>query len=214
MKKVLCAALLALLALLPLPVAAQSRIAVGVGPGVTQTDDLSGGARHVQASAHLLEVMDGVSLRGEAILQQGTVSGSPFSCRLARQQYCTGRSDENRLMGAGVYTRLDLATGGRFTAYLTPVGLGAYHRRTRSSEWEGPTGICIQDETLASCPSNPEWTQFSATTSRLSLGWNTGGGVEMAVGRGRVFAEVRAHRLLEGGDGMAGALPLTLGVSF
>ncbi|HST62986.1 MAG TPA: hypothetical protein VLK84_30035 [Longimicrobium sp.] len=44
-------------------------------------------------------------------------------------------------------------------------------------------------------------------------GWNTGGGVEMAVGRGRVFAEVRAHELLEG-EGMAGALPLTVGVSF
>jgi opacity protein-like surface antigen len=208
-KKVLFATALAIL---PLPLAAQSRIAVGVGPGVTQTDDLSGGARHVQASAHLFELMEGVAVRGEAMLQQGTVSGSPFSCQQARQQYCTGRSDDNRLMGVGVYTRLDLASGGRFNAYVTPIGLGTYHRRTRSSEWEGPTGICIENDAITSCPSNPDWTEFTATTSRLSLGWTTGGGVEMAVGRGRVFAEVRAHRLLE--DGMAGALPLTLGVSF
>jgi hypothetical protein len=209
-RKVLVAAALALL---PLPAVAQSRIAVGVGPGVTQSDDLSGGAKHLQASAHLLEVMDGLSLRGEALAQQGTVTGSPFSCQLARQQYCTGRSDQNRLLGAGVYTRLDLASRGRVTAYFTPIGLGVYHRRTRISEWEGPTGLCLEDETIVSCADNPEWTQFTETVSRLSLGWNTGGGVEVAVGPGRVFAEVRAHQMLEG-DGMAGALPLTIGVSF
>jgi len=203
----------AALALLPLPAAAQSRIAVGVGPGVTQSDDLSGGARHLQASAHLLQVMDRLSLRAEALVQQGTVSGSPFSCVQARQQYCTGRSDENRLLGAGVYSRVDLTSSGRVTAYVTPVGLGVYHRRTRSSEWEGPTNICINSQTIVSCPDNPEWTKFTATASKLSLGWNTGGGVEVAVGAGRVFAELRAHQLLEG-EGMAGALPFTVGVSF
>jgi opacity protein-like surface antigen len=203
----------AALALLPLPAAAQSRIAVGVGPGVTQSDHLSGGAKHLQASAHLLQVMDGLSLRGEALLQQGTISGSPFSCVQARQQYCTGRSDQNRLLGAGLYSRVDLASGGRVTAYVTPIGLGVYHRRTRSSEWEGPTNLCMEGTAIISCPGNPEWTQFTETASKLSLGWNTGGGVEVAVGAGRVFAEVRAHQLLEG-EGMAGALPLTIGVSF
>lgn len=210
MKKFL---VVAALALLPLPAVAQSRIAVGVGPGVTQSDDLSGGAKHLQASAHLLEVMDGISLRGEALVQQGTVSGSPFSCVQARQQYCTGRSDDNRLLGAGVYSRVDLTSGGRVTAYLTPIGLGVYHRRTRSSEWEGPTNLCTEGTAIVSCPSNPEWTQFTATSSVLSLGWNTGGGVEVDVGAGRVFAEVRVHQLLEG-EGMAGALPFTIGVSF
>lgn len=203
----------AALALLALPAAAQSRIAVGVGPGITQTHDLAGGAKHAQVSTHLLQVVDGVSLRAEALYQQGTVSGSPFSCRLARQQYCTGRSDQNRLMGAGVYTRLDLATSGRTTAYLTPIGIGVYHRRTRSSEWEGPISTCIRDGATVPCPDNPEWTQFTATTSTLSPGWSTGGGVEVAVGRGRVFAEARAHGLLER-EGMSGALPFTVGISF
>jgi opacity protein-like surface antigen len=210
MKKVLVAAALSLLS--P-SLAAQAGIAVGVGPGVTQSDDLSGGARHAQMSAHLLDVLPGVALRGEALYQRGTVGGSPFSCQLARQQYCTGRSDDNRLMGAGVYARLDLASRGRLTAYLTPVGVGVYHRRTRSSEWEGPTGICTDGSAMVSCRDNPPFTQFTATTSALSLGWNTGGGVEMEVGRGRVFAEARAHDLLEG-DGMAGALPFTIGFSF
>lgn len=210
MKKVLIAAALTLLSL---PLAAQSRIAVGVGPGVTQTDDLSGSGKHAQVSAHLLEVLPGVSLRGEALYQQGSATGSPFSCQLARQQYCTGRSDENRVMGAGVYSRLDLASSGRMTVYLTPIGVGVYHRRTESTEWEGPTAICIDNGATVSCPGNPDWTQFAETTSKLSLGWNTGGGVEMAIGRGRVFAEARAHDLLES-EGMAGALPLTLGVSF
>jgi len=210
MKKVLFAAALAVL---PLPLAAQSGIAVGVGSGMTQTDDLSGGARHAQVSAHLFDVMEGVSVRAEGLYQQGTVSGSPFSCQLARQQYCTGRSDENRLLGAGVYARLDFASRGRFTVYLTPVGLGVYHRRTQSSEWEGPTTLCTDGETIVSCPNNPDWTQFTATVSRLSPGWSTGGGVEMVVGRGRVFAEARAHGLVEG-EGMPGALPFTIGYSF
>lgn len=210
MKKVLLAAALAVL---PLPLAAQSRIAVGVGPGVTQTDDLSGSGQHAQVSAHLFEVMEGVSLRAEGLFQQGTASGSPFSCQLARQQYCTGRSDENRLLGAGVYTRWDVASSGRFTVYFTPVGVGVYHRRTRSSEWEGPTTICTDGESIISCPNNPDWTQFTATVSRLSLGWSSGGGIEMTLGRGRVFAEARAHELLEG-EGMAGAVPFTIGYSF
>jgi hypothetical protein len=203
----------AALAVLPLPLAAQSGIAVGVGPGITQSDDLSGGARHAQLSAHLLTVLPGITVRGEALYQQGTVTGSPFSCQVARQQYCTGRSDDNRLMGAGVYARFDLASTGRLAAYVTPVGMGLYHRRTRTSEWEGPTGLCLDGQQLVSCPGNPPFTEFTATHSAFSPGWSTGGGVEVAVGGGRAFVEARAHQLLEG-DGMAGALPLTIGFSF
>lgn len=210
MKKLLAAAALALLSA---PLAAQPGISVGVGPGITQSDDLTGGAGHAQISAHLVQIMDGLTVRAEAMVQQGTVSGSPFSCQIARQQYCTGRSDQNRLMGAAVYTRLDLASNGRMTAYLTPVGLGLYHRRTHTTEAEAPTAICIEGGQMVSCPGNPPFTEFSETTSMLSLGWNTGGGVEMAVGRGRVFAEMRMHSLLEG-EGMAGALPITFGYSF
>lgn len=210
MKKVLIAAALAVL---PLPLAAQSGIAVGVGPGVTQTDDLSGGARHANVSVHLTELMEGLTLRGEALYQQGTITGSPFTCRLARQQYCTGRSDETRLMGAGLYTRWDVASSGRVTAYFTPVGVGLYHRRTHTSEMEAPTGFCIDGGEMVSCPDNPPFTPFADTESRLSVGWSSGGGVEMAAFRGRVFAEARVHGLLEG-EGMAGAVPLTLGFSF
>jgi opacity protein-like surface antigen len=209
-KKVLVAAVLAVL---PLPLAAQSGLAIGVGPGFTQSDDLSGGARHAQLSLHLLRITDGLTVRGEALYQQGSMTGSPFTCQLARQRYCTGRSDDNRLMGAGVYTRLDVADNGVVRAYATPVGLGLYHRRTHTSEWEGPTTLCIEDGQAVSCADNPPFTQFTETTSRLSLGWSTGAGVDVKVGRGRAFAEVRAHGLLEG-EGMAGAVPLTLGYSF
>jgi hypothetical protein len=116
-------------------------------------------------------------------------------------------------MGTGLYTRLDLVSNGRTTAYLTPLGVGVYHRRTRTSEWEAPTGICIDGGKVVSCPDNPPFTEFTATTSARSLGWSTGGGVEMALGRGRAFVEARAHGLLEG-EGMGGALPLTVGFSF
>lgn len=210
MKKFLIAAVLAAL---PATLAGQSRIAVGVGSGFTQSDELSGGAVHAQASARLLQIVDGLSVRGEALYQQGSVSGSPFECQQARQQYCLGRTDDNRILGGGVYARIDFTPRGPLHAYLTPVGVGVYHRRTHSSEAEGPTGICVENNVITSCPGNPPFTPFSQTTSAVSLGWTTGAGLELEVGRGMVFAEIRAHSLLER-SGQAGALPLTVGISF
>lgn len=208
-KSLLLAALM-----LPLPLAAQVRPSLGVGGGLLQTDDLVGRGYHVQAAVQVARISEQVTVRGEALYQQGKGTGSPFACEQARQFYCLGRSDEQRLMGGGAHLRIDLPEFRRGVhAYLTPVGVGVYHLRTDSREWEGPTGMCIVDNQITSCPDNPPFTNFSRTITTTSLGWTTGAGVEAEVGRMRVFAEVRAHDMLFPG-GQAGAVPLTVGVSF
>lgn len=200
-------------ALAPAPLAAQGPgPAVGAGIGMTQSDAVSGSALHVQASAPLLRPFEGVQIRGEALLQGGSANGSPFACEQVRQQYCLGRTDENRIAGAGAYVRVDFGGIGPVRAYLTPIGVGVYHRRTKSVEAQGPTGICAGPDGITSCPDNPPFESFVQEHSVTSVGWTTGGGLELSLGRVRAFAEVRVHDLLED-DGMAGALPLTFGIS-
>jgi hypothetical protein len=52
--------------------------------------------------------------------------------------------------------------------------------------------------------------------SRLAhVDWlNSGFGFETEIAGIRAFAELRAHRLFERGESSAGAVPITLGVSF
>lgn len=197
---------------LPLPLAAQLGPSFGMGRGVLQTDDLMASAYHVQAGVQLARITSQVTVRGEALVQRGTAHASPLSCEQARQMYCLGRTDEQRMLGAGAHVRVDLPEFVRGVhAYLAPAGIGAYHLRTDSREFEGPTGLCLQD--LAVCPDQPPFADFSRTTSTLSLGGSTGAGLEAEFGRMRVFAEFRAHVMLASG-GETGSVPVTFGVRF
>lgn len=199
---------------LPLPLTAQLGPSLGMGRGVLQTDDLMADAYHVQAGVQLARITDQVTVRGEAIVQQGTANASPLSCEQARQVYCFGRTDEQRLLGAGAHVRFDFPEFVRGVhAYLTPVGIGAYYLRTDSRESEGPTGVCIQEGDLAVCADPPPFTDFSRTTSTFSLGGSTGAGLQAELGPMRVFAEFRAHVMLAS-MGETGSVPLTFGVSF
>ncbi len=199
---------------LPLPLTGQLGPSLGVGRGVLQTDDLMADAYHVQAGVQLARITPRVTVRGEALLQRGTANASPLSCEQARQVYCFGRTDEQRLFGAGAHVRVDMPELVRGVhAYLTPVGIGAYHLRTDSRESEGPRGVCIQDGDLAACTDTTPFADFSRTTSTLSLGGSTGAGLEAELGRMRVFAEFRAHVMLASG-GKTGSVPVTFGVSF
>lgn len=208
-KAILLAALV-----LPLPLTAQLGPSVGMGRGVLQTDDLMADAYHLQAGVQLARITDQVTVRGEALLQQGTAHASPLSCEQARQMYCFGRTDEQRLVGAGAHVRFDLPEFVRGVhAYLTPVGIGAYYLRTDSRESEGPTGVCVQDLDVVGCTDTTPFADFSRTTSTLSLGGSTGAGLEAELGRMRVFAEFRAHVMLAS-MGETGSVPVTFGVSF
>lgn len=202
MKKALLLAAL----VLPLPLSAQIRPSLGVGRGVLQTDDLMADAYHVQAGAQLVRISDRVSVRGEALYQQGTANASPLSCEQARQTYCLGRTDEQRMLGGGVQVRIEtveLTRGVR--PYVVPAGVGVYHLRTDSRESEG----CVPMGDLPACAPGPE---FSRATSTTSVGWMMGAGLEADVGRMRVFAEFRGHVMLVSG-GETGSVPFTVGLS-
>lgn len=210
MKKALLLAAL----MLPLPLAGQLRPSIGLGRGVLQTDDLMADARHVQAGVQLMRISDRVTIRGEALYQQGTATASPLSCEQARQIYCFGRTDEQRLLGGGAHLRIDageLTRGVR--GYLVPAGVGLYHLRTDSRESEGPTGVCVPTGDLAACPAPPPFTEFSRTIATTSVGLTLGAGMEADVGPMRVFAEFRGHVMLVSA-GETGSVPLTVGVSF
>lgn len=201
-------------AVLPLPLLAQrGPVALATGFGFTQSGDLTGGGFHAQLSVPLADIGPGLSLRAEALAQQGTITGPPSTCEHVAELRCLGRSDRNRIVGGGGHLRVELAPpGGTLRPYLALVGVGIYHRRTESTETQGPTGICMVDGQAVSCPDNPPLQSFSAEDSDTALGWSTGAGVEASVAGMRVFAEARLHRLLDGGG--AGALPLSIGVSF
>lgn len=197
--------------LLALPLHAQLNPSFGVGRGVLQTDDLIADAYHVQAGAQLLRISDRVTVRGEALVQQGTATASPLSCEQARQDDCVGRTDEQRLIGGGALVRVDvpgIARGVR--VYLDPAGLGVYHLRTNSRESAVDCGDPVENAPV--CMPAP-LAEFSRTTNTLSLGFSAGAGVQAELGWMRVFAEFRAHAMLASA-GKTGSVPVTLGVSF
>jgi hypothetical protein len=210
-------------------IAQADRFSVGGGFGVTASAQASGKAYHGALSFPLAglpwpepEPWDErrprprptAQLRAEIFYQGGTVTGSPFACERVAQIYCFGRSDENRIGGAAVFVRITALWRGQTRFYIDPVGAGLYHRRTRSRESQGPTTLCLVDSMLVSCPDNPPWATFEYRSSPTSLGANAGFGMLAQLGGLRVFAELRAHRLFESGDSIAGAVPFTVGVRF
>lgn len=195
--------------------AQRGSVTMGAGVGVTQSDALSGGAFHVQASAPIAQITERAWVRAEALFQQGTVTGSPFSCERVKQLYCLGRTDRNRILGIGTQLRLDLTPAGRAVRlFLTPIGVGLYQRRTRSTETQGPAAICVVDGQITSCPDNPPFQSFTVQETATALGWSTGAGVDLDLFGIRTFADVRLHQLLDGRESKAGALALSAGVRF
>jgi hypothetical protein len=128
--------------------------------------------------------------------------------------YCYGRSDETRQYGVGISVVGDAPfTWGPFRPYGIPLGIGAYHRRTRSRESQGPTTNCIIGGQIVSCPDNPPFETIHFATQKTGIGVNTGFGVATRVGSANAFVELRAHTVLEAG-GYSGALPITFGIGF
>lgn len=159
--------------------------------------------------------LTGLSIHAEAMAQQGTISGPPSTCRRVLELDCTGRSDQNRILSAGTYLRYDVGGGdGRLRAYFTPVGVGIYHRMTRTQEQQAPTRICVADGQLTPCPNAAPFERFSSRSEEASLGLNLGGGLELRTGGVRLFVDARVHRMLEGNGSWAGSAPFSVGVSF
>jgi hypothetical protein len=191
------------------------RFSIGGGVGVTGTPAASGKAYHVAVSAPVRNFPEGVHLRVELFYQTGTAHGTPFTCERVTGFYCLGRTDENRVAGVAAFFRMETRWIGMWRFYFDPIGAGLYHRRTRSTELQGPTGICLSDEQIISCPNNPDWATFSYRRSRTSLGANTGLGFEFEFARMRLFGEARSHLFFESGLGFSpGAVPVTFGIKF
>lgn len=200
----------------PVALAAQEpAFSVAAGYGVTQSDALAGPAAHLRVSVPVARLGRSLSVHAEAMAQEGTISGPPSTCRRVGELDCTGRSDRNRIVSAGTYLRWDLGRGnGRLRAYLTPLGVGFYQRRTETEEYQAPTRVCVDDGQFEPCPNALPFARVSSRGAETSLGVNLGGGVEMRAGGVRLFMDARVHRMLEGRGSWAGAAPLSVGVSF
>jgi hypothetical protein len=208
---------LTLTALASMPTLASAQLnglSVGGGVGVTASARASGKAYHGAVSLPIRFMPHGVELRVEAMYQAGTASTSPFGCERVERFYCLGRTDQNRIAATAFFVRAPMPRFGSWRFYFDPIGAGLYYRHTRSSETQAPTGNCIIDDQIVSCPNNPDWATFNYRVSRVSIGVNSGFGFETEIAGIRAFAELRAHRLFERGESSAGAVPITFGVSF
>jgi hypothetical protein len=197
-----------LLAALP----ASAQVMLGGGYGATYSGSTEGPAWHAQASAAFARAPGGLSPRGEvyALAQHGTATGSPFSCGRVRQFYCLGRSDRSTFAGAGIALVLEGSfAGGRVRPY-SRAGGGIYHQRVESTEFEGPTGICIDQNEIFSCPNNPPFGSYMIARSRTGPGISAAFGVRFRALGIDGFVEAASHAAsLDGGS--AGAAPFTIG---
>ncbi|HEX8691124.1 MAG TPA: hypothetical protein VF746_01685 [Longimicrobium sp.] len=199
------------LTLVPAALAAQS-VSVGGGPGVTGNAVVTSGF-HGTVSLPVARVGSVAQLRAEALYLQSRGDGNPFECETVESFYCLGRTDLDRVAAAGVYARINLRPVGPVRPYLAPLGLGVYRRWTRTDEFQGPTGICVEGGELVSCANNPPFETFVSRSAATSPGFSTGAGLDAPVLGRRVFVEMRGHWLLED-RGTAVAVPVTVGVSF
>ena len=192
-----------------------SRIAIGAGAVLTQTDRIVGTGQHVQVSALLAPLSHSMHIRGEFLYGSAEGSGSPFSCAQVEQVYCVGRRDETRQYGAGLSVVWDRSVPlGPFRPYAVPLGVGVYHRQTASTEHQEPTAICVIGGEIVACPNNPPSATVRYDTDRTGVGVSLGGGLQTRIiGRANAFIELRAHMVLEQGS-YAGSLPLSFGLSF
>ena len=194
---------------LPMPVAAQ-RVSIEAGYGITQSRNRSGGATHAQASVGLNEDRN-FRVRAELFYQRGTVDGAG-KCEQLGTTYCIGTSDRNQLAGLSATLHLPLGRLGRFTAYA-PLGVGVYHRDTRTAETEGPIALCTEGGQISPCPGNPPLRSVTYSTNATRPGYNVGVGLASRIADLDVFAEMRAHDILER-NSQAGAVPFSVGIRF
>lgn len=185
---------LAVFALLcAVPAGAQLRDThLGAGVAMASNGWTSGSGSSLEGSGYLFSWRPTVTVRADVGLQRMDLSGSPFSCQMVEQFYCTGRSDGLRSgygrIGAVVDFTPDDANYG---AYLMPLSVGMGHVRIVSREYQAPTGICVENGELISCPDNPPWATFTSARSGFGPSLGAGAGVSRHVGSFGIHAEGR-----------------------
>jgi len=208
MRKSLLVALLHL----PLPLLAQSfHPSIEAGYGVTGSRLYSGEAVSAQGSVSVFE-RNGLQVRAELLHQRGTAGSNGPRCDRLGDQYCLGTSDRNRITALGAALHIPLGMVGRFRAYA-PVGIGLYNRRTATTEAEGPIAFCTVDGRFTSCAGNPPFRTVSYNTRATVPGYNVGFGLSARFSTVNLYAELRAHDLIES-NSMAAAIPISVGIRF
>jgi len=183
------------------PALAQRGAQAGAGIGITQSDRVSGQARHVMAAVDV-PALSPFRIGIEGLYQRGEGTASPMACAIFTTVPCFGRTDRNAIAGIGVVAKPYLRLWPGLAAVYPVVGAGVYHRRTRSTEATTPT-------TPGGVPRSEE-----RRTSATSPGYTLGIGMVSARRGLQPFLEINGTQLLEGGASTAGAVPVTLGVRF
>jgi hypothetical protein len=186
---------------------------LGAGYGATYSGPTAGPGWHAQGSFAFYGASPALRAEAYALAQHGTATGSPLACGdQVRQFYCLGREDRSTFAGAGLALALESSIARDRVRPYARLGGGVYHQRVETTEFEGPTGICIDGREIVSCPDNPPFGSFSRSFSRTGPGVSVAAGVRVRLRGVSVFAEAASHAARMG-RGSAGAAPLTLGIS-
>jgi hypothetical protein len=201
---------LLLLAIVPAPLLAQAAgPAIGLGYGISQSRLRTGEALSLEASVPLAG-RAALQLRAELLYQWGSPGGP--GCEALSARYCIGGTDHNQILGLGAALHVPVAARGPLTLYL-PLGVGVYHRRTSTTEAEGPIELCLEGHQVVACPGNPPLQSTSYRTRATVPGYNLGVGLRARISGIGAYTELRLHDLLER-DSRAGALPFSFGIRF
>jgi hypothetical protein len=186
---------------------------IGVGYGAVSSGTLSGPAWHAQASAAFARLPGDQPVHAGvyAMAQQGTATGSPLSCERVRFPHCLGRDDQTTFGGAGLALTLEGSFAGRVRTYGRAGG-GVYHQVVRTTEFEGPAGICFEGGQPVSCSDNPPFGSYARTVHRTGPGAFGAVGVHLRVRGVAGFLEMGVHSATVGGE-FGGGIPLTFGLT-
>lgn len=186
---------------------------IGVGYGATYSGPTAGPGWHAQGSFAFYRASPALRAEAYALAQRGTATGSPLACGdQVRQFYCLGREDRSTFAGAGLALALESSIAGDRLRPYARLGGGVYHQRVETTEFEGPTGTCVEGGEFVPCADNPPFGSFSRSFDRTGPGVSVAAGVRLRLGAVSVFAEAGTHAAVMG-SGSAGAAPLTLGLS-
>jgi opacity protein-like surface antigen len=183
---------------------------VDAGVGLTASRNRSGEALHAQVGFTAIHLGE-MRLRAEVFHQEGT-NGGAGKCERLDERYCIGTTDRNRISSLSASLHVPLGARGPVTAYV-PAGVGLYRRSTRTTETEGPIELCTDSGVIVPCPGNPPLSSVTYDHSATRPGYHVGVGLMTRVLGVNLYAEARAHDILES-DSIAGAVPFSIGVRF
>ena len=146
---------------------------VGAGMSLARSGWMEGNGPELVAHGRLAS-RGILALRAHARFHSAQLDGAPFACEMVRDQYCFGRTDQTRSVELGVGMVIDRRHARSSSWYAVPLELGVIDLRSRSSELEGPTTLCIENGELVSCADNPPFASYARRFTRTGVSVGTG----------------------------------------